>query len=898
MKEPKRRQSLSGAVLVMILTVMFVLIILLTATLTTVTTANQRIYTKFEENQAYYTARSALDVFTQNMLADKSYYAYADSSTTTIKYKYGNGQEADMKQGLGLQLDLYSITSQGGMNITQSALYSYANSISVAADKKDEYKNYFGIKPTAGAPATVGSDINEIWYEVTLPQTGNGSNTYGKLSDYKSGTTTSVAKIKVEVLDRRYDMGAFNFTSGAHSGTDVKTYLDTLSDDDLKDFFDTMNTSDAKDVATAIIMGSRKKDKMRVKITATSTFDGVEGTAVLIYDTHESKQVPTSQAITSLSDLAQGSGLFPIGGASALFDGEVKFNQSSITTGSIYLQGSLNSQDLSSYLSGNDILFVKKDCYWQNQAAPIVKEKGATVFIGGTLTIDTGASGTFGSTGNEANLIVGTLKNQNNFSGFYGNVYCDTLDLSSGNDVKVTNGSVYANKLILNGSSSLNGTDLNITVNGPTGTSINLGTNSIIAEIKEWDPTAPNAWGGFGDNVIKYTVDCATTPPTVYDASGNVYTAGAVNVSLPTLPTVDSSKKVNIDLNDYTTTPLEADGTRIFEMPANIITSGAATTKNVVIPTVSKLYKDYFDASAFKASTGEFDFTPSSPTLSDDDRRAEFSSFLASHVITSEEKYGGVTPVTTFDKYSNNVTVETRDSAAEAARPAAEQIPVAFTNVITGSGKLELSDRNGNGHNYGLIAIDARDNPIEIQLNDDLTSGETYYAGQFVVFGDKEVTFLLAGSQKTNLGGPTGSCVFEIYSSEIYNIANSGSPTLKLGNTTNATSAPKVNFYVASSIPEVILGHETFVTGYLYMPNTLMNLGGGLNGKKFSTTYDGYSIDPADGNLIAYGAVGSVFCQGYKSAQKAGVAYIEQSGDNGTPGDPIHDWQSYQYVRN
>ena len=44
-----------------------------------VTTASQRIYTKYEENQAYYSARSALDVFTQNMLYDKSYYAYEDS---------------------------------------------------------------------------------------------------------------------------------------------------------------------------------------------------------------------------------------------------------------------------------------------------------------------------------------------------------------------------------------------------------------------------------------------------------------------------------------------------------------------------------------------------------------------------------------------------------------------------------------------------------------------------------------------------------------------------------------------------------------------------------------------------------------------------------------------------
>ena len=109
MKEQKRRQRLSGAVLIMVLTVMVVLIIMLMATLTVVTTANQRIYTKFEENQAYYTARSALDVFKNNMLYDKTYYAYNDSSTVK-DYKYGDNQTASMKQGLGLQLDLYALT--------------------------------------------------------------------------------------------------------------------------------------------------------------------------------------------------------------------------------------------------------------------------------------------------------------------------------------------------------------------------------------------------------------------------------------------------------------------------------------------------------------------------------------------------------------------------------------------------------------------------------------------------------------------------------------------------------------------------------------------------------------------------------------------------------------------
>ncbi|MDE7290386.1 MAG: hypothetical protein K2N71_12975, partial [Oscillospiraceae bacterium] len=181
MKERKRRQSLSGAVLVMILTVMFVLIILLTATLTTVTTANQRIYTKFEENQAYYTARSALDVFTQNMLGDAKYIA---QDTGNRQYEYGKNKNANMKQGLGIQLDLYSITAQSGHNVTQKVLYDYWHKSTIVDDKrKDEYTHYFGIKPNASSPGTEGAEINEVTYEVVFPTIAKGSNNYGKLSD-------------------------------------------------------------------------------------------------------------------------------------------------------------------------------------------------------------------------------------------------------------------------------------------------------------------------------------------------------------------------------------------------------------------------------------------------------------------------------------------------------------------------------------------------------------------------------------------------------------------------------------------------------------------------------------------------------------------------------------------
>ncbi len=149
MTKSKQRQGLGGTVLIMILTVMFVLIIMLMATLTVVTTASQRIYTKFEENQAYYTSRSALEVFTTAMLSDNQYLSDDGSSE---------------QQGYQLQKALYTIKSKDGNDQN----------------------------------TTLGNPTKEyIEYTVTLPRVANGADAYGDFADDVT--------LRMEVLERIYD---------------------------------------------------------------------------------------------------------------------------------------------------------------------------------------------------------------------------------------------------------------------------------------------------------------------------------------------------------------------------------------------------------------------------------------------------------------------------------------------------------------------------------------------------------------------------------------------------------------------------------------------------------------------------------------------------------------------
>ncbi|MCR5168176.1 MAG: hypothetical protein K6C13_13325, partial [Oscillospiraceae bacterium] len=88
MTECKRRCSkLKGAVLIMVVTILFVLMVMLLATLAVVSTTQKRTVTKFEENQAYYTARSVLSVYLSEYLS--SQVAYTNESDIVNAMKAG-----------------------------------------------------------------------------------------------------------------------------------------------------------------------------------------------------------------------------------------------------------------------------------------------------------------------------------------------------------------------------------------------------------------------------------------------------------------------------------------------------------------------------------------------------------------------------------------------------------------------------------------------------------------------------------------------------------------------------------------------------------------------------------------------------------------------------------------
>lgn len=340
----KRLKSLGGTVLIMVLTVMLVLIIMLMATLTMVTTASQRIYTKYEEQQAYYTARSSLDVF-MRMLNDGTYEI--DTSGTT--------------QGFVIQKSLYDVIAQSDPTASNPTKNSNPYASGAMATKK------------------------YIEYTVGLPSMSDGiTDRYGKLDD---GTST----IKVEVLDRTLDSS-----------------------------------------------GNRKKDSMKIKITATTSFEGVEGIASVVLGTKTPSANMADRAVT-----ITGGGTMQFNNTSILggIVAPVNANMGNdpCIWGNVFIgDGFSSAVQLHTTVTEGEWLYVRgKDngagrdpISWGNSGVDVAginssgdDSKMPNFFMDGDVKLDTGT--TFGDDGKEVRAIVtGNLSyNQAATHTFKGDLY-------------------------------------------------------------------------------------------------------------------------------------------------------------------------------------------------------------------------------------------------------------------------------------------------------------------------------------------------------------------------------------------------------------------------------------------------------------------------------------------
>ncbi len=914
MTELKRsRKTLKGAVLIMVLTVMFVLIIMLLATLTVVSTANQRSYLKFEENQAYYSARSALDAYTQSLIGDSDHYLYKADGTTVVKYEYTDDKtatvkDADMTQGLGLLLDLYQIEAQ---DTTYGAVSNFYTN-DVFADTTPEDSNY---------SAVLGTDYIE--YEVVMPAIKSGTTDMGLMTD-KNDNDDQVVTIRVEVKERAY---------APYKLDDIKLIAPG-----------TLNQAAVK---AAIKTADRSKDEMIVKITATTTLMGVEGTAIVEVKTYESKQLSSSKAVTSMNDITGSNKLHTFGGFSSLSPTMNLGNNGNII-GSGFIVGNVSvSANVSNLILQPDTqLVVLGNCDFGVNDVPTLQGSGAVIYTAGTCYINR----TLGSTTNLVNFISNRFMIKNDAK-VYGKVFANEVDFSQVMDNKNNiEAKAYANYYIFNLSQVAVGTNtltmdfgkVNACFSGQKGNANKgIGVYDATGKINYYNY---NNYDTLNDEfVFKEPV----TNTTFTLATASALTAFGFDTS--------SAKEVKVDYfnGSHYGNKLSDTYLKEFKLPDSLDGTYHNGEKAFKLPTIQSLYGEYFDPAAFEVEAntpaktgrggefkdysikmiqglednnhnpvvlnsvpaytyvdwlGDYSFNGWQPVdaaskvliLQNEATLNAIRAFKATafaYMYSAEERFDKTNKI--LNKYTNFVNIVPATAADKA------NFDSNINYVISESGMIRNTDDYFSYSGYGAIAIDATAGPIELQLGDG-TKNNVTYKGTFIVYGDNEVTFLLPSLNSTgrityNIGA-NGMQLVIVDSKLISSVSNissfSNSSLLSVGpkGNTTTTPAPKINIYVGKD-SQVNFTQKAFVTGYFYSPGAdfYFDANGGIpHSLNYFSDASPLSVSYTNAQV---NVIGSVICNSYTTQNEAAIVFIDPTKSTTKPGLPHLKFNPYQFTR-
>ncbi|MGN0674793.1 MAG: hypothetical protein ACI4KG_03525 [Oscillospiraceae bacterium] len=573
MSKIKRRNAFSGTVLIMVLTVMVVLIIMLMATLTVVSTAGQRIYTKYEENQAYYTARSALDVFTSNMFSDAAYIAYDDSgSKRKFEYTDTDGTEKDspMKQGLALQLDLYKIMSQNEDGIDLQFVENAVAGDGTFASGSKEEANYT-LSSSTGLPY--------IEYEVTLPKTSDGSNEYGKIVDIDindedgdGDRTEQIARIKVEVLDRQYA------TNPSYEAAVIDRVLNGTPQ---------AGDPTSAEILAAVANGSRSKDYMKIKITSTVKMMGVDGEAIVIFETTEKDTPATDQALTATGGFSGGSGaqVRAAGGAATMSIGTTIAGDGNNMSGSMFTLGKFEwTSSAATKLNKNEIIVAMDGIAISGTGNPTKIDAtgtGSFAFLGGESMLSNGGwfgYDNYGTATNPLPVIADKIVKLSDTDMYVnGDMYVNTFEIqaSNANKVHIANNSYIQNIVLPNS-------------NQYTSTSGGLRYINMSA----MDDMHIQLCSGYSFSVAGSS--------DVYNASNYGITWEALGMDSTTFNSTYVTSTTAFDINTYTTEKKDGKIYRKYVLPFNVNSSNEIT-----VPTAQAYFGEYFKDGAFHETTGE-----------------------------------------------------------------------------------------------------------------------------------------------------------------------------------------------------------------------------------------------------------------------------------------------------
>ena len=433
-KAKKNPAKVKGAVLIMILAVMTVLIILLAGSIAVVYSAHNRTELKYRENQAYYTARSLVEEFVDSMMNDtsvkttyKEVYYEKNEVTGLIERK-----EEFLDVAGALEFDLYKVPVSTDTNeflgdgVTPNPNYNkwYAEQVAgmTAAEKAEfeasvnftssdcdsadyaaytDYYNQYFSKDWDNSTCEKGKD-DTLVYEITSSYLKNygsdGTHTYGNVF---SGDSTSVPPIKVEVLERRFDM----------------------------------DPNESLSIGERIRNGKREKDHYVIKVSAeiTGNSNDMPVTTSLIIGTKYNPKPSNEFAVSATGSIETQASLRAVGGMSSLYPNWTKITNGSKTAGNVYFKGSFynDSTGFDVTLQDNEIFFVKDVLRIGKEFNFNSNMKSANFYAGITEMAD---NKPLGNTNTKVNLITQKFQVRNGAyqSQVYGNIFADEFVLTNG----------------------------------------------------------------------------------------------------------------------------------------------------------------------------------------------------------------------------------------------------------------------------------------------------------------------------------------------------------------------------------------------------------------------------------------------------------------------------------
>ncbi len=845
----KRRQSVGGAVLIMILTVMFVLIIMLMATLTVVSTAGQRIYTKYEENQAYYSARSALDVFTQNMLSDAAYYAYDGSGTGSKRqFKYTDTtvtpavvKNVDMKQGCALQLDLYKIRSQNDDGIDLQYAENPEYSDGTFASSSPEEKNY--ALDTANSftkNGTTYKGLEYIEYDVTLPAMSDGSNQYGKMVDTDTNDEDGdgnkkdqIARIKVEVLDRKL-------------ATDP-----TYTTDDIKNYFGGDTSKIANDAAlqAAIAKGPRSKDYMKIKITSTVKMMGVDGVAIVIFETTDKDPPANNQAINTTGSFAGGSGaqLRAAGGAATMDIGVTEIGDGNNTAGTLFTTGQFKwtSSATTKLNKGESVVAMGGIAYSPNDVKVSSNGNNSFAFWGGESEI---GRGEIGDATNNIPLIADKLSLSNNGFKVNGDAYINTLDAAG-----ALSSNVWG--LMNPGELTFTGTGYVKNIILPDSCFYNDGDGNACLEVKLLPVSSMKLCLGY---TIKNKSGTITYTDSDIGSSVKVVNNGAVS-------SLSTCSEQGFDINKFANVK-DKDGRiyRKYTLPFNV--DGQNT---IEVPTAQAYFGDFFRDGAFHdlPDKNAGDLKNFSDQTNDDPAHIN-NDFSTIYSQTNKDAWllTGADMLATYlkDKGVAVPTLATGEKYVLGASAGSSEISL---KDAIGAGNIVSMPTNGNN----TISLDGNDKYYILDNSN--------YSGKVMVTGNNgRLIIILPEGNNVNFNN------FMLVTDSI----NDTTTTIKNG----TTKAPKIDIYGGDGA-RLSTDNNCLFTAYFIMPTTTID--------EFKMGKQGITYDDGKGSstsISQIAIVGSVVCRNFKCLNNAtGIAYLDKNSGADSPGEPPLSVQASRYSR-